>query len=341
MPKLIVQLVTWNGAKYVSDLFGSLKTQTYQDWELHILDNASSDDMVAQMKDELKDFPVPYRFTEQKENLGFAGGHNSLFQKGESEYVLLLNQDMLLAQNCFEQLIAFLEMNSSYDVASPRLMKWDFENKDQTATIDSLGLKGFHSGRVVEQYTAKEWEDIKNDLPEKILPVFGASGTLPIFRRATLETVAFDDGTFFDESYHSYKEDVDLAYRLTSAGFSTAIVLDAVAHHDRSAAGPKVLDDKAAAKNKRAQSSWVRYHSYKNHLMTLYKNLYWQNFLLDILPILWYEIKKFVWFLLFDRSVLKGLAEVWKQRKQLRAKRHIIKKKRTQSWKQVRKRIFV
>src|SRR3989338_7429508 len=42
-PKLTVQLVTWNGAKYIPYLFESLKKQTYADWDLAVLDNASSD----------------------------------------------------------------------------------------------------------------------------------------------------------------------------------------------------------------------------------------------------------------------------------------------------------
>ena len=71
--------------------------------------------------------------------------------------------------------------------------------------------------------------------------------------------------------------------------------------------------------------------------MTIYKNEYWQNWLLDFLWIKWYELKKFGWFLLFDRSVLKGLKEVWKNRKDLRNKRYEIRGRRKISWREIRK----
>ena len=169
------------------------------------------------------------------------------------------------------------------------------------------------------------------------LEVFGISGALPMYRAAVLREVAFANGDFFDSSYHSYKEDVDLAYRLASAGFKSYVLSDVVAYHDRAGAGAKTMTDAAALENKKKQSAWVKYHSYKNHLMTLYKNEYWQNFLLDFFWILWYEVKKFVYFLLLDMGVLAGLKEAWKMRKELKEKRKWIIKKREINWRKMRK----
>jgi GT2 family glycosyltransferase len=169
------------------------------------------------------------------------------------------------------------------------------------------------------------------------LEVFGVSGAFPMYRRSALEQIAFADGNFFDESYFMYKEDADVAYRLRSAGMNSVVLLVVVAYHDRSGAGPKEVSDWAAAENKKKHPEVVRYHSYKNHLMTLYKNEYWQNALLDWPWIIWYEGKKFGWFLLFDREVLKGLGDVWKLRKELKKKRIEIKNKRKLDWREMRK----
>ncbi len=324
MPKLSVQLVTWNGAKYVPNLFDSLRNQNFADWKLTILDNHSTDGMVDAMKKELERALFQYEFIENAENKGFAGGHNQMFGKGEGEYVLLLNQDMLFSDDCFGTLTAFLDTHTDIAAISPRLMRWDFEQRKTTENIDSLGLKVFRNRRIIEQRSGDRWVGTG----QEFLPVFGVSGAFPMFRRSALLDVAFVDGTFFDGSYHSYKEDTDLAYRLQSRGYSAAVVLNAVAYHDRSAAGPRELHDEAAAENKRTQSPWVKYYSYKNHLMTLYKNEYWQNVLLDFPWIVWYEGKKLVYFILFDRSVLKGIGEIWKMRKELRQKRIEIQKKR-------------
>lgn len=379
MSKLLVQLVTWNGSKYIPYLFESLRNQTYRDWKLVILDNGSSDDTVEKIKTEIENFPVEVTLIENKENKGFAGGHNQLnaeCRMQNAEYVLLLNQDMYLMSDCLEKMVKFMEEHSDVAAVSPRLMRWDFkvlENTPQppsrgednlavslleegqggvsssfTDKIDALGLKVFRNRRVIEKYTGKDWFVIESKMKMSYraerfngdgtaLEVFGVSGAFPLYRRSAIEAVQFDDGSFLDESYHSYKEDVDLAFRLQSAGFKSCVLLDTVAYHDRSAAGPGKLGDSDAIENKEKQSEWVKYHSYKNHLMTLYKNEYWQNWLLDAIFIKWYELKKFVWFLLFDRAVLKGLKEVWKNRKDLKIKRLKIKSLRKVGWREMRK----
>ena len=334
MSKLAVQLVTWNGEKYISHLFDSLKKQTFSDWELFVHDNGSKDQTVKAIKKQLDTFPVQYHTTFQKENDGFAGGHNAVFKKHNAPYVLLLNQDMVLESDCFERLVAYAEANKDVAAIAPRLMRWDFD-KNFTDDVDALGLKVFRSRRVVEQETKKKWSDIKKRFTD-VLPVFGVSGALPLYRRTALEDVAFEDGTFFDESYGSYKEDVDLAFRLQAKGYESVVLTDVVAYHDRTGAGPEQLSDAAALQNKRSQSSWVKYHSYKNHLATLYKNESPQSLLLDFPWIFWYEMKKFLYFLLLDRSVLKGLGELWENRKALSKKRKRIQSSRTQSPKQLR-----
>lgn len=336
MNKLSINLVTWNGAKYVPHLFDSLRKQTYTDWTLLVVDNNSGDGMVESIKNELDNFPVQYKIIENKENRGFAGGHNQAFKETGAEYVLLLNQDMYLAPDCLEKVVMFLDRHPEAASVSPRLMKWDFP-KNFTDQIDALGLKVYRNRRVVEQFTQQEWSKIGPKLLAngQELMVFGVSGALPVFRASSLKSIAYPDGSIFDESYHSYKEDVDLAFRLASAGFKSYALLDAVAYHDRSAAGPKQTSDASALDNKKKQSEWVKYHSYKNHLMTLYKNEYWQNFILDFPWILWYELKKFVYFLLFDRKVLGGLKEIFG--KKLAQKRQLIKSLRKISWQEMRK----
>lgn len=344
MPKLSVHLITWNGAKYIPYLFDSLRKQTFLDWQLFILDNNSTDETVAAIKKELENFPVHTELVENKTNLGFAGGHNFAFAKTESEYVLMLNQDMYLESDCMEKLVRLLDKTQDCAAVAPRLMKWEFskatENLQSSFTdqIDSLGLQVFRNRRVVEKFAQQNWDDIK----EKIMSrdgesaVFGISGALPVFRRSALQQVLLENGEVFDSSYHAYKEDVDLAYRLASSGKRACVLLGAVAYHDRSAAGPKDTADHAAMANKKTQSQWVKYLSYKNHIMTLYKNEYWQNLILDFPWIMWYELKKFIFFLMFDRVALRGLADIWRMHAELAKKRQWIVSQRKINWREIR-----
>lgn len=344
MSKLAVHLLTWNSAKYVPYTFASLRAQTFLDWELLVVDNASTDNTVPLIEQAVRDFPVAVRVVVNKENKGFARGHNEALPGTTSPYVVMLNQDMYVAPECFSQLVDFLDAHPTAAAAAPRLMRWDFKNSSSvgiahslTNDIDALGMKLFRNRRVIEQYTGQSWAAVQAQLTQaNALEVFGVSGAFPVYRRNAIEAVLLSDKTFFDESHFMYKEDVDVAYRLAQAGFKSYVVLSAVAHHDRTGAGPRELNDYAAATNKRTHNQTVRYYSYKNHLAVLYKNEYWQNFVLDCLWIGWYELKKLLYFALFDRSVLRGLAELWQGRGALKNKRAAVVAMRKISWRQFR-----
>ncbi|KKU08271.1 MAG: Glycosyl transferase family 2 [Candidatus Magasanikbacteria bacterium GW2011_GWA2_45_39] len=334
--KLIVQLVVWNGKKYLPYLFDSLAAQTLKDWHLMILDNGSSDGSAEWLERHAHEAGAPYTFQAQSENSGFAGGHNMLFKKSRAEfsgasYVLLLNQDMYAEPDCFKKILAFAERHTDAGAFSPRLMRWNFSalaavspealvrggtdgalEQSKTNFVDTLGLKACSTRRVIDWLTGRLYSDAllvpyarrRNDGG---VEVFGVSGALPLYRVSALHS-ALCDGNLFDPDYGSYKEDVDLAWRLRLAGWRAFTVLDAVAYHDRTAAGPQDTSDRAARAQYQKKPDYVRSQSYRNHLLTLFKNELWQNLLIDGVSIFWYELKKFGYLLVRHPHLL---ARAW------------------------------
>ncbi|PIT87208.1 MAG: hypothetical protein COU31_04160 [Candidatus Magasanikbacteria bacterium CG10_big_fil_rev_8_21_14_0_10_40_10] len=334
--KLSVNLVTYNGAGYIPFLFASLARQSFKDWKLFVADNNSTDNTVEAVKTELSNLLVQSELTRFSQNRGFAFAHNELIKKSDSQYFLVLNQDVALADDCLQKLMDFMDSQEAA-VVSPRLMKWSQKN-----TVDSLGLKVSRSRRVVEHLSGQLWTQADEKMIA-LMPqsgqwseVFGVSATCAVYRRIAVQKIALANNEIFDSSYFAYKEDVDLAWRLRQAKERAFVLLNAVAWHDRSAAaiGPT---DKHAFKNKRQQSRLVRYYSYKNHLATLYKNEYWQNFLLDFPWIFCYELKKFIYCLFFDFRVLKSWFELSVDFFTLQKKRKTIKNSRQISYDQARK----
>ncbi|MEK7212960.1 MAG: hypothetical protein AAB678_00785, partial [Patescibacteria group bacterium] len=250
------------------------------------------------------------------------------------EYFLVLNQDIVLAPDCLEKLVDFLDKNLEAAVVAPALYKpvilnCHSERSEESLSgrqIDSLGLKIWRSRRVTEI------TELKSD--DNAFEVFGVSCAVAMFRRPAA-TEALIDGELFDSSFFSYQEDVDLAWRLRRLGFKAFCCPTATGTHARTAAGAWE-GDLAAAKNKKSQPEIVRINSYKNHLMAIYKNEDGRNLTLDFLWILWYEGKKFVWFLLFDRVVLAGLKQIWQNRHELKNKRLKIKQKTKANWREIR-----
>ncbi|MEK7532420.1 MAG: glycosyltransferase [Patescibacteria group bacterium] len=333
--KLSVQLVTWNGAKYIPHLFTSLRAQTYRDFTLHILDNASTDETVAVMRCVASDISVPVTFDVESSNTGFVGGHNTLFARyRDADFVLLLNQDMILESDCFERLVRFMEAHPRAAACSPRLMRWDPATGEKHNRIDTLGLALYRNGRVVDWMHGHAWsEELAGTLryatveyaegrEERWVEVFGVSGAMPCFRTAVITGLPGNDGALFDSRFFSYKEDVDLAWRLRAMGWKAYTLLDAVAYHDRTAAAPDDPSDNAAAKHWKTKSALVRQYSYRNHWFTLIKNA-------PLTPsTLWFELKKFLYLVVREPAVIrfcfrekKLFSAMWKARRVLRRAR--------------------
>ena len=330
MAKLIVQLVVWNSARDLPTLFDSLQNQTFKDWELLILDNGSVDNTLKIVEAEKAFFPN-MKFFREKQNLGFSGGHNILFQKSASEYVLLLNQDVILENDIFERLVNYLDENLQVASAAPRLMR--IENNERTGIVDSLGLTIDRRRRFSDSKAGEPWNlQAESAFPGRPCFVFGVSASVAIYRREAVQRAT--NGRLFDPYYFSYQEDFDLAWQLQLRGYDSAVLLDKVAYHRRSTpdANRSIL---STALNKQKQSSITRYYSYRNHLATLIKNDRWQNFILDFPWIFWYEGMKFVYLLLFDRAVLKGLKDLWNERVWLRSERNRIQNGTNVNWKKL------
>lgn len=300
MTPIYIQLVTWNGEKYIPYLFESLRIQKFKNWKLLIWENASTDGTAAAIEKELENFSQPHQYMKQSVNTGFGGGHNTLFNIStkEATHVMLLNQDMMLDPKFIEKLYYFLESHDDVGAVSGRIMKWNFPNK--TSQIDTIGLMGFPNQRVIDMSGGLQWHDGEDD--HEALEVFGVSGALPLYRSEALKSVAYDN-EFFDNDFFMYKEDVDLAWRMRNAGWHAFTVLDAVAHHDRSSSGPAHLGDREAAKNRKLKSVAGNRYSYRNHLLMLIKNYHKAAGLGSLVQVYWYELKKAVYLAIFETRI--------------------------------------
>ncbi|MCX6781404.1 MAG: glycosyltransferase family 2 protein [Candidatus Magasanikbacteria bacterium] len=333
MKSVIVQLVTFNGEKYIPYLFESLRKQKFVDWELWVFDNASSDRTVELIREELKTLNRPHRLIESKTNIGFAPGHNKLFTESmdQSLYIMLLNQDMMLDSSFIDTLFYFAEAHPDAGAVSGRLMKWAFPEK--TNIVDSIGLKAFKNHRVIDRAGGETWRDVDDDVNAK--EVFGVSGALPMYRVIALREVAFE-GQIFDEDFFMYKEDVDLAWRLKSTGWCAFSVFDAIAFHDRSASGPPNLSDRAAAKNRKNKSAAANKYSYRNHILMLIKNYAGEGGVRGFLMTVWYEFKKSAYFLLTSPTLfVKSWGDVLRLLRRTLKKRAAMQKVRSVSQKEM------
>ena len=91
-PLVTVIMPVYNGARYVSEAIESILFQTYQNFELIIVNDGSNDDSKAVITPYLKDLRI--RYFEQC-NAGVAAARNAAIKESQGEFIGFLDQDDL------------------------------------------------------------------------------------------------------------------------------------------------------------------------------------------------------------------------------------------------------
>jgi GT2 family glycosyltransferase len=310
MSTVSVQIVTYNSEKYILPCLKAVFGQNYPVDKVIIIDNHSKDRTLELISD-FKGIEI----TKNEKNNGFAGGHNQALKCSKSEYVLILNPDVILHSDYIGSVIQEIKRASSVGMATGKLYR-DMSKKviDSTGIIIKKNRRAFDRG-------AGEKDSRQYDYSTD---VFGVSGAAAIYRRNMIEDISID-GQFFDETFFAYKEDVDVAWRARLLGWSGIFVPNAVAEHSR---GWK--------EKKRTEISLnIRKYSYINRYYTILKNDFLPYFLIHLPVILFYEILSFIYALVKERNLLKVWVLFFKTFRQMFKKRRIIQKKRRSSHKQL------
>ncbi len=321
-PQITIGLVTWNGERYMRECLSSLVKQSFKDFVLVVLDNGSHDATTSIVREYYHHFGSRLTLLEYSENMGFAKAHNSIMRAAQTPYCMVLNQDTVLDEHYLKHCMTVFERDAQVGVISGKILMWKFEEQDQharyTTVIDSCGLEVFKNGKVSERGVGKESSECVG-----IQEVFGVSGTMPIYRKEALESIAHE-GVYFDENFFSYKEDVDLAFRLRWAGWKAIVTGFALGYHDRSARATEGMSLKESFQYRKSKKTLINYHSYKNHLMVLFKNMSGGLWVRYGVRIIFYELQKLLYLLIYERDTMRAFGEVWQLRTMRQRQRNFI-----------------
>lgn len=283
-PLVTVGLVTWNSAAPLDACLTALAGQTWPHLELIVVDNASTDDSLAQVQ---RRWPTA-QVLANTENRGYAGGHNQALRLARGAYYLALNPDVVLAPEYVAQLVTALEARPECGAAGGKLLL-------APGQLDSTGL---FIDRRRRQYLRGHGEADRGQYPAG--PVFGLDGAAPLYRRAMLEEVAFE-GQVFDEAFFAYKEDVDLAWRARWLGWGAWYAPEAVAEHTRTFRPGR----------RERGNTFTRRLSVRNRYLLLMKNEMPAGWRRDGLRILLYDLAILGYLLLREPRSLGALREAY------------------------------
>ena len=235
-PRVSVVILNWNGRHLLGPCLDSMQAQTCKDFEIVLADNGSSDGSLEMVR---KKYPK-VRIVDNGANLGFADGNNKAVATCRGEFVALLNNDTVAKADWLACLVQAADKAPSRTASfASRMMLID--NRD---VVNSAGIMLLKDGGGRDRFAfvplAGIAEGGKADGGLKSGDVAGACGGAVLFRREALEAVKDGDDDYLESQFFMYFEDVDLAYRLLWAGYSSRYVHEAVVYHHGSASAKKI-----------------------------------------------------------------------------------------------------
>lgn len=250
LPKIIVIIVSYNGEKWLYECIRSIINNNYAHYQIVVVDNDSQDATVSIIRENFREVIL----LNQKRNLGFGRGANVGIQYAMSQkadYILLLNQDIKLEENCIEDMIAVCDQNREIGIASPLQMNYDGSQIDP----HFKRLYNFKSD-------IKDTNEVVYKDSFEVDTVIGAS---MLFRTTVIETIGG-----FDPIYFLYHEEGDLCRRAKYHGFQIHIIPKAVVYHKHIQLSPKEMTFRA----KFCSTYGYYIYTLKNPFLPFHQNLH-------------------------------------------------------------------
>ena len=213
LPRVSVIVVNTNERHYLAKCLPSLLAQEYPDYEVLVVDNASSDGSISFMA---QSFPS-VKLIRNDENLGYTGASNAGVRQATGHYVAILNPDTQVEREWLAEIIPLLEADAEVGLATPKIVLMDDPQRINTCGND-LHFTGLTLCRGL---------GAQRDAYRKVEEVSAVSGAAFVLRRELFEALGG-----FDEALFLYMEDTDLSWRARLAGYRCLCVPSSVVQHD-------------------------------------------------------------------------------------------------------------
>jgi O-antigen biosynthesis protein len=215
--ELSVIIVNYNVKHFLEQCLFSVEKAIAQvkiDAEILVIDNNSRDNSLDYLR---PIFPC-VKFYSNGQNVGFAKACNQGFQWSTGKYILFLNPDTIIAEDCFSKCINFFNSHPDAGAAGVKMLdghgRFLKESKRAfpspvTSVFKLFGFaRAFPQSKTFSRYHLGHLHENENHEVDVL------AGAFMMVRRKVLE----ETGSF-DEVFFMYGEDVDLSYRIQKAGY--------------------------------------------------------------------------------------------------------------------------
>lgn len=213
--KLSIVIVNYNVKHFLEQCLKSVYQAIQNiEAEVFVVDNNSIDGSQDMVRSSFTDV----KLIANSKNTGFSTANNQAIKESKGEYVLLLNPDTVVPENCFQALLEFADKTP--DLGGCGIPMYDGQGNylpeskrglptPEVAFYKMIGLnKLFPKSKKFGKYHLGYLAPDQNHEVEIL------AGAFMLIRKKVLDKIGLLDETFF-----MYGEDIDLSYRITKAGW--------------------------------------------------------------------------------------------------------------------------
>lgn len=216
-PLCSVVITAYNAAADLPPCLDGLLAQDYPNFEIVLVDNASTDDTAAVVASYcMQDGVEKLKLVQLPVNRAITGGYNAGAAAASGDILIFINADTVAQPGWLRELVRPIIEDSSVGMTTSRILLYDAPHLINTCGNDLTwtGLtvcRGFNEA-------ADKWQ-----MPGDVVAVSGAACAV---RRSLFETIGG-----FDETFEFYLDDTDLSLRGHLAGYRIRFAPDSMILH--------------------------------------------------------------------------------------------------------------
>ena len=214
-PLVSLVILNFNAGKLLLNCIESLSNLTYQNVELIVVDNVSTDNSQNECKEK---FPK-IKLIQNEKNTGYCGGNNIGIKNANGEFIIILNPDTVVEPNLIDMFM------KAYNIHGDGLYQPKISSLDEKTILQSTGnmihIFGFGFAR-------DKGNQERNQI-EQITKVGYAAGTCLFALKETFLKLKM-----FDEFLFLYHDDLDIGWRAAQRGINSYIVPYTTIYHAES-----------------------------------------------------------------------------------------------------------
>ena len=214
-PLVSIIILNFNAGKLLLNCIESLTKLAYQNIELIIVDNVSTDNSQNQCKEK---FPQ-VKLIQNEKNSGYCGGNNVGIKNANGEFIIILNPDTIVESNLIEELLDAYNIHGE-GLYQPKILSLEDKSILQS-TGNMIHIFGFGF--------ARDKGNQENNEIEEITKIGYAAGTCLFALKETFLKLKL-----FDEFLFLYHDDLDIGWRASQKEINSYIVPQTTIYHAES-----------------------------------------------------------------------------------------------------------